>query len=228
MRILVVEDDAALADAISGSLRHHGYAVDVVGNGSQADHALKDEHFDLAILDIGLPGIDGFEVLRRLRQRKSVAPVLMLTARDATTDRVNGLNLGADDYLVKPFDMQELQARVRALLRRSTGAVDERLTFGPLVFQLDSRTVHVGAQRLELSGRETQILETLMKRAGNVVSKSVLMQRSYTWDDEVAPNAVEVQIHRLRKKLAPSGVEIQTVRGLGYLLQDAAHRANDS
>jgi len=227
MHVLVVEDDEVLADAISTQMRAMSFIVDTVHSGALADAALSTRGHDLVVLDIELPVLDGFEVLRRLRYRKDRVPVLILTARDAVHDRVRGLDLGADDYLVKPFDMQELQARVRALVRRNHGAGDSELRAGRLVFDLLGRNAMVEGQRLELSARETQLLELLLRRVGRVVSKSALLQGAYEWDEGVGPNAVEVQIHRLRRKLVEAGLEIRTVRGLGYLMkvQEAAGQA---
>jgi DNA-binding response OmpR family regulator len=219
MHVLVVEDDEVLADAISTQMRAMSFIVDTVHSGALADAALSAAGHDLVVLDIELPVLDGFEVLRRLRHRKDRVPVLILTARDAVHDRVRGLDLGADDYLVKPFDMQELQARVRALIRRNLGAGDSELRAGRLVFDLLGRNALIEGQRIDLSARETQLLELLLRRVGRVVSKSALLQGAYEWDEGVGPNAVEVQIHRLRRKLGEAGLEIRTVRGLGYLLQ---------
>jgi DNA-binding response OmpR family regulator len=219
MHVLVVEDDEVLADAISTQMRAMSFMVDKVHSGALADAALSTCPHDLVVLDIELPVLDGFEVLRRLRNRKDRVPVLILTARDAVHDRVRGLDLGADDYLVKPFDMQELQARVRALVRRNLGAGDSQLRVGRLVFDLLGRSALVEGRRIELSARETQLLELLLRRVGRVVSKSALLQGAYEWDEGVGPNAVEVQIHRLRRKLGEAGLEIRTIRGLGYLMK---------
>jgi two-component system OmpR family response regulator len=219
MHLLVVEDDEVLADAISKQLRRMQYAVDTVRSGGAADGALAHGAYDLVVLDIELPVLDGFEVLRRLRSRRSRMPVLILTARDAIHDRVRGLDLGADDYLVKPFDMQEFEARVRALIRRNIGAGEQELRVGRLTFNLLRRDVFVDGQWLQLPARELALLELLVQRVGRVVSKSALLQGAYEWDEEVGPNAIEVHIHRLRRKLFGAGVEIRTVRGLGYLLK---------
>ena len=217
MRILLVEDDKMLADAISRALVQSAYAVDVVDTGERADEALAAHTFDLAILDIGLPGLSGLEVLRRLRARKSVMPVMMLTAFDTLQDRVKGLDLGADDYLAKPFDLPELEARVRALLRRGSNATPY-LEHGLLRFDTVGRRVFYDKKPLELSPRELALLELLMMRTGRVVSKEQMVNHLYGWGDEVADNAVEVNVYRLRKKLEPLGCEIRTVRGMGYLM----------
>lgn len=217
MRILLVEDDKVLADALSRTLAQAAHAVDVVGTGEHADHALGLGIYDLAILDIGLPGLSGLEVLQRLRARKSTLPVLMLTALDSVQDRVRGLDLGADDYLAKPFDLPELEARVRALLRRSHNATPD-LELGLLRLDTVARRVFFDKRPLELSPRELAVLELLLMRAGRVVSKEQMVNHLYGWGDEVGDNAIEVNVYRLRKKLEPLGCEIRTVRGMGYLM----------
>jgi two-component system OmpR family response regulator len=219
MRVLLSEDDEILADGISKALRQAGFAVDHVASGVDADQALQSNNFDLLILDLGLPGIDGLEVLRRLRTRKQVLPVLILTARDRLQDRVSGLDFGADDYLTKPFDLPELEARVRALLRRGRVAADVEVVYGALRFDTVGRRVTVHDQQLELSARELAVLEILLQRGGKVVSKEQLIEHMYGWDEEVSHNAMEVNVHRLRKKLEAAGINIRTIRGLGYLLE---------
>ncbi|MBS4098473.1 MAG: response regulator transcription factor [Sulfuricella sp.] len=218
MRILIVEDDAVLADGLTRTLRQSGYAADCANNGEQADSALSNENYDVVILDLGLPGMDGLEVLRRLRTRKSTVPVLILTARDALDDRVRGLDLGADDYMVKPFDPPELEARLRALLRRGQASGGGELRIGELSFDAATRCARIGKQIIELSPRELSLLEVLMRRAGKVVGKEQLLEHLYTWDEEATSNAIEVLMHRLRRKLDQHGVIIRTVRGLGYML----------
>jgi two-component system OmpR family response regulator len=217
MRILLVEDDTVLADALARALVQSAHAVDIVGNGDEADAALALGRYDLAILDIGLPGISGLEVLQRLRARRSTMPVLMLTAMDTLEDRVRGLDAGADDYLAKPFDLPELEARVRALLRRGANATP-LLVQGRLSFDTVGRRVFHDKRALDLSPRELAVLELLMMRAGRVVSKEQMVNHVYGWGDEVAANAIEVNVYRLRKKLEPLGCEIRTVRGMGYLM----------
>jgi two-component system OmpR family response regulator len=219
MRLLLVEDDEILADGISKGLRQSGFAVDHVASGIDADLALSSNSFDLLILDLGLPGLDGLEVLRRLRARKQLLPVLVLTARDRLEDRVAGLDFGADDYLTKPFDLPELEARVRALMRRGRQAADVEVIYGPLRFDTVGRRVTANDQAIELSARELAVLEVLLQRGGSVVSKEQLIEHMYGWDEEVSHNAMEVNVHRLRKKLEPAGVNIRTIRGLGYLLE---------
>jgi DNA-binding response OmpR family regulator len=222
MRILVVEDDLILADGIANTLRANGHAVDGVATGPDADAALAGEEYELVILDIELPKFDGFEVLRRLRRRKSATPVLVLTARDSVHDRIHGLDLGADDYLTKPFEMGELEARIRALVRRSRGAADDRIDLGRLAIDVKGRRAFVEGRAVELSAREFAVLEVLGARAGRVVSKETLIATVYQWDREVSPNVMEIFVHRLRKKLQDAGVGIRTIRGLGYLLEREA------
>lgn len=219
MRILLVEDDKILSDTLAKALRQSGYALDAVTDGSAADTALAQDGFDLVILDLGLPGLDGTQVLKRLRARKSNIPVLILTARDSLSDRVSGLDIGADDYLTKPFDLLELEARIRALIRRRHGLSDTLITYGPLSYNSVDKCAMAHGQVLDLSAREIGLLEILLLRAGRVVSKEHLAESLYGWDEEVGENAIEVGIHRLRKKLEPAGVNIRTVRGLGYLLE---------
>lgn len=223
MRILVAEDDPILADGLARSLRQADYAVDSVATGDQTDHVLIAQNYDLVILDLGLPGVDGFEVLRRIRHRGSKVPVLVLTARDALDDRVRGLDLGADDYLTKPFDLPELEARVRALIRRGQSGGGSILAHGALKLDTVGRRATLDGTPLELSARELGVLEVLMHRSGRVVNKEQLAEQLYGWEEEVGTNAIEVYVHRLRRKLEPAGVTIRTIRGLGYLLEKPAH-----
>jgi two-component system OmpR family response regulator len=218
MRILIVEDDPVLGDGIERSLVCAGYRIDRVDSGTAGDAELAGQDYDLVILDLGLPGMDGLEVLRRLRRRGGRAPVLILTARDAVGDRVIGLDRGADDYLVKPFDLAELEARARALLRRSQFGAKPEISFGPLVFDSVGRRALVNGHALELSAREIGVLEVLLARSGRVVAKEHLAERLSRWGEEIGANAVEVYVHRLRRKLEPSGLVIRTIRGLGYLI----------
>jgi two-component system, OmpR family, response regulator len=222
MRILIVEDDAILADAISGELRKARYAVDWLASGGSADSALLSQDYDAVILDLGLPDMDGLEVLRRLRKRGKRVPILILTARDAVDDRVRGLDLGADDYLIKPVELQELAARMRAVVRRAQGAFDGQVAVGKLILDSAGRRVSMDGATMELSSREFAVLEILMMRKGRVVSKDALMQGLYESDQEVGVNAVEILVHRVRKKVQNTGVNIRTVRGLGYLLESTA------
>lgn len=219
MRILIVEDDPALADGLVRSLAQSGYAVDAANNGEQANSLLQNAVYDLAILDLGLPKIDGTEVLRRLRQRGGKTPVLVLTARDTLEDRVLGLDLGADDYMTKPFNLVELEARVRALIRRSQLGANAQMQCGNLKFDPTARRVWLGDNPLEMSAREIGVLEVMMLRQGKVVNKEQIMEALCNWDEDLGENAIEVYIHRLRKKLEFSGANIRTIRGLGYLLE---------
>jgi len=218
MRILIVEDDAILADGLMRAMKAASYATDLVTNGEDADNALMHEVHDLVILDLGLPRISGFEVLKRLRARKSEIPVLILTARGTLNDRIKGLDLGADDYLAKPFDIPELEARARALLRRVHSKRSNELCLGSLCFDIKARRVTVGGSPLEIPSREMSVLEILLRREGSVVSKEQILEGLCNWDEDVSDNAIEVYIHRLRKKLSNAGIIIRTVRGLGYLM----------
>jgi two-component system OmpR family response regulator len=216
MRILIAEDDSAIAEALRFSLRQAGYAVDVVTHGIAADEALKSEGFALLILDLGLPRLDGFEVLKRLRRHNPSLPVLLLSAREAPEEKVAGLDLGADDYLAKPFSVNELQARVRALLRRGAGVAAPTLHYGDLEYDTVGRVASCGGTTLPLSVHEAGVLEELLRRYGRVVSKAQLVEQLYSYDREVSHNAIEVYIHRLRKKLGATRVEVRTHYGRGY------------
>ncbi|HEU0202569.1 MAG TPA: response regulator transcription factor [Burkholderiaceae bacterium] len=222
MRILLVEDDQQLADATRRALQSQGWAVDVTARGEPVAASVRQDPYDLVILDVGLPGIDGFEVLRRLRAEGADVPVLMLTARDAIEDRVRGLEGGADDYLVKPFALPELVARVRVLARRRQARADDVLTFGQLRMDLQARRAFVGDAPLELSVREWSVLEFLLGRVGKVVAKEQIINAISGWDDSLSENAVEQYVSRLRTKIEPAGVQIRTVRGFGYLLEETA------
>ncbi len=218
MRILIAEDDAIIADGLARSLRQGGYAVDWAPNGLEADAALMTVVYDLLILDLGLPKLAGLEVLKRLRGRGAAVPVLILTALDGTGDRVKGLDLGADDYMVKPFELAELEARVRALTRRSAGTAPT-IQCGQLTYDQVGRVAQIEGQALDLSAREIGLLEVLLTRMGRLVSKDQLVDHLCGWGEEVSHNAIEVYVHRLRKKLEAGGVKIATVRGLGYCLE---------
>ena len=219
MRILIAEDDQVLADGLLRSLRAAGYAVDQVSTGSEANAALASNSFDLLILDLGLPKVHGLEVLRKLRSGGSALPVLILTAADSVEQRVKGLDLGADDFMAKPFSLQELEARVRALTRRGLGTAAVLLHHGPLSFDTAGRVAYLNNQMVELSARELGLLEVLLQRAGRLVSKDQLVERLCEWGEEVSNNAIEVYIHRLRKKIEKGPIRIATVRGLGYCLE---------
>ena len=216
MRILLVEDDPELGDGLTIGLRQAGFAVDWVKDGNSADLALQSETFDLLVLDLGLPRLSGMEVLTRARGRGQTLPVLILTARDATGDKVAGLDAGADDYLVKPIDLDELSARIRALTRRSAGRAVPVLIHGELALDPAAHSVTLGGQAVELSSREFSLLQLLLENAGRVLTRSQLEQSLYGWRDEPDSNALEVHIHHLRKKL---GSElIRTLRGVGYTI----------
>jgi len=216
MRILVVEDDSLLAQGLTRILSRAGHAVDQAENGLQADKALRTAPYELVVLDIGLPDIDGFEVLRRLRRRHAATNVLVLTARDAVEDRVHGLDLGADDYLTKPFSVTEFEARVRALLRRTSlpaGAV----SMGGLTVDVEAKRIRVNGTSIVLTVREWALLELFMARPGRVLSKEQIAQQLADYDAQLTPNAIEVYVSRLRAKIEAAGVRIRTVRGFGYL-----------
>lgn len=219
MRILLVEDHGPLADSLAQALRASGLTVDVLQDGIAADLALTDQDFNLVVLDVGLPRMDGFEVLARLRGRGNRVPVLMLTARSEVKDRVQGLNLGADDYLAKPFELTELEARVKALLRRSVLGGDHQQRCGPLIFDLNTSRFSLNGEPLSLTSREQAVLGVLIARLGRVMSKEQLASQVFGLDDEINPEAIEIYIHRLRRKLENSAVRIVTFRGLGYLLE---------
>ena len=218
-RILVVEDDAALARGVIALLKAAGHAADVAEDGETALMLAASEPYGLLILDIGLPDMSGFEVLKRLRARACKSPVLVLTARDQVSDRVSGLDLGADDYLLKPFDGDELAARVRALLRRTHGDPSPLVTIGALILDRSRATAEIAGRPLDLRRREWAVLDRLAARCGEIVPKERLISEIFSFDEAVAPNAIEVHIARLRRKLKPDGPTIRTLRGLGYMLE---------
>jgi DNA-binding response OmpR family regulator len=219
LRILLVEDDPALADTTTRALAAQGWAVDWSTRGEQVPMSVKQDPYDLVVLDIGLAGIDGFETLRRIRAQGSTTPVLMLTARDAVEDRVRGLEGGADDYLVKPFAITELVARARVLTRRANARSGDTLSLGRLRMDVSAKRLFAGDEALEISAREWSVLEYLLGRPGKVVSKEQILQGIAGWDETLSENAVEVYVSRLRGKLEPVGVRVRTVRGFGYLLE---------
>jgi len=220
MDVLLVEDDACLSDGIARILLGAGHAVEARATGSDALEATRCRRFDLMLLDIGLPGIDGYEVLRRLRSAQDATPVLVLTARDHINERVYGLDLGADDYLAKPFAMAELGARVRALLRRAQMRSLPSITHGPLSMDKAARRAYLAGEQLDLTAREWAVLEVLLQKVEKIVSKDSIINWVAGWDGELSPNAVEVYISRLRAKLEPAGIRIRTVRGFGYMLEE--------
>ena len=216
MRLLLVEDDNALGSGVRAGLRQEGYTIDWLTDGASALHALQTEEFDLAILDLGLPRLDGLQVLQQLRAGGSTLPVLVLTARDATEDRILGLDAGADDYLVKPFDLNELKARLRALLRRSAGRPQVLIEHNGVVLDPASQQVSYQGSPVALTPKEYQLLHELLSQPGKVITRERLVQTLYGWDEEAESNTLEVHIHNLRKKL--SSDLIRTVRGIGYLV----------
>lgn len=220
MRILVVEDDEALGNAMTQSLSHGGYAADLVGSVAAALHALSVEHFDALVLDLGLPDKDGYEVVRHLHRHGKSLPVLILTARDAVEDRVQGLDLGADDYVVKPVALPELHARLRALLRRAAGMGNPRFAIGGLELDTVGKQAYLKGQPLDLSAREWGVLEYLATHARRIVSKEQLIQAITGWEQELSANAIEAYVSRVRGKIEGSTILIRTVRGLGYLLEE--------
>jgi len=228
LRILITEDDAALAEALQFSLGQSGYAVDWVANGAAADNVLKDDVFGLLILDLGLPKLDGFEVLRRLRRHNASLPVLILSGREKPEEKVLGLDLGADDYLVKPFSLNELQARVRALLRRWQGAAGPVISYGDLNFDTVGRNATVAGRALPLSAHELGVLEILIHRYGRVVSKEQILEQLYNYDKDGSDNAIEVYVHRLRRKLEGSGLAVRTLYGRGYMLEQRQVSADNA
>ena len=215
MRILIVEDDIALANGVIQNLKQQGYSLDHFDQVSLALSACSHIHYDLIILDLGLPDADGLSFLATYRKKQS-SPVLILTARDSIEDKIKGLDLGADDYLLKPFDQDELQARIRALLRRSHGNATRTIEFGPLLLDLNSREVSFYNKAVSLSRRELNLLEVLLQNQGKVMSRFSLEQTLYSWDDDIESNALEVHIHNLRKKITKK--LIKTVRGVGYMV----------
>lgn len=216
MRLLLIEDDAMIGETVHDLLRDHQYAVDWIRDGEAADLALMAHDYDLVLLDLGLPRKDGLAVLRAARSRGQSVPVLIATARDAIAERIAGLDAGADDYVVKPYDFDELLARIRALLRRGSGRADPVYRYQNISINTVSREVLLDGQPVILSAREWAVLEALLARPGTILSRAQLEEKLFSWQDEVNSNAVEVYIHGLRKKLGAS--LIQTVRGVGYLL----------
>ena len=220
MRVLIVEDDKALADGLLRTLRQAGYAVDQAHDGELALRACREEHYDLVVLDVSLPGIDGLEVLRTLRKRQRAGSILFLTAHDLESDRVKGLDLGADDYVTKPFSLPELEARIRALIRRSQAVRSPRMRFGSLQIDTGARRAELNGDMLELTPREWGVLEYLLAHAGQVISKEQMLQALCSWDDTLIHNAIEVYVSRLRGKLQSANLKIRTVRGFGYIFED--------
>jgi two-component system OmpR family response regulator len=222
MAILLIEDDAVLADGLVHALGQSGYRVAPAATAAAAEKRLQTQNFDLIVLDLGLPDKDGLELLQNLRRQKTCVPILVLTARDSVQDRIEGIKQGADDYLVKPFELSELEARIHALLRRCYGGFGNETAVGPLTFDSQRRQVSVNGEPLALSLREYSVLELLLVQAGKVVSKEKIGQRLSFEGAAQTDNAIDIYIHRLRKHIEPYGIAIRTVRGLGYLLETAA------
>lgn len=221
MRVLVVEDDLHLAGSLTALLASSGYAVDCVHDGPSAEALARAEAFDLVVLDLNLPQMDGLAVLRAMRARGNAAAVMILTARGAAEERVRGLDLGADDYMAKPFDVREFEARVRSLLRRQAGLRSAVVTLGALTLDLTSRQFSLEGQVVDLPPRERALLEVLVMRAGKVVAKEAIVQSLTSLDDMLSDNAIEQYVSRLRRRLQPHGIGLRTVRGIGYLLEKA-------
>ena len=225
MRILLVEDDLPLAEALTTLLHGAGYALDVTHDGLSAETLIGAERFDLVILDLNLPEKDGLAVLRSLRGRKNLVPILILTARGEPSEKVAGLDLGADDYMVKPFDVSEFEARVRSILRRQAGLHASDVQIGPVRFDMASRRFHVGDEPLDLPARELALLELFFLRAGRVVGKEAIVQSLTSLDDSLSDNAIEQYVSRLRRRIAPYGLAMKTARGLGYFIEPAVDEA---
>jgi two-component system OmpR family response regulator len=228
MRILLVEDDHSIAEGICASLRHGGHAVDHATSGNLADAALRGSHYDMLVLDLGLPELDGSEVLRRLRGRGAHLPVLVITARDGLSERIRVLDLGADDYLVKPFALTEFEARVRALLRRASSQGTPELQLGRLRLNITGHRAWIDDAPLELTAREFGLLEALVLRADRITSRAQLIEALCDWDQELTDNGLDIAIHRLRRKLRGSGTGVRTIRGLGYLLEEMDENGSES
>lgn len=216
MRLLLVEDDPLIGDGIRAGLRQEDYSVDWFTEARTAEMALQSEQYDLMILDLGLPDKSGLDILKRLRSQGSELPVLILTARDAVSDRVAGLDTGADDYMLKPFDLDELSARLRALLRRSSGRASSEIVHGDIVLDPAAHSVSKGGDKVDISPREYAVLHLLLSNTGKVMSRGRLEEGLYSWDGEVESNAIEVYVHHLRKKLGAD--LIRTIRGVGYII----------
>jgi len=223
MNILLIEDDAVLADGLTHTLGNSGYSVSCATTGLAAERLVASQDFDLIVMDLGLPDLDGLQLLRRFRHRKLSLPILILTARDSVNDRIEGIEQGADDYLTKPFELRELEARIQALIRRCYGGFDHNIVIGRLTLDTRQHQILADNQPLILPARKHGMLEILMMQAGKVVAKERIAQRLSFDGEGLSDNAIEINIHRLRKRIEPYGVMIRTVRGLGYLLETANH-----
>ncbi len=218
MKILLIEDDEVIGDAVKTSLEKADYLVEWAKNGLEGEIALTDQHFEAIILDLGLPKKGGLEILKNLRSKKIKFPVLIISANENFDNKILGLDLGADDYLAKPFNLQELHARLRVVIRRNNQSSDNMIEFGPLSFDIKQRAFLIKGKELNLSKRELNLLEVFILKNNRSITKKALLEKLYGWDDEISENAIEVYIHRVRKKLNPFGIEIINRRGLGYSL----------
>jgi len=218
MKILLIEDDEVIGDAVKTSLEKADYLVEWAKNGLEGEIALTDQHFEAIILDLGLPKKGGLEILKNLRSKKIKFPVLIISANENFDNKILGLDLGADDYLAKPFNLQELHARLRVVIRRNNQSSDNMIEFGPLSFDIKQRAFLIKGKELNLSKRELNLLEVFILKNNRSITKESLLEKLYGWDDEISENAIEVYIHRVRKKLNPFGIEIINRRGLGYSL----------
>lgn len=218
MKILLIEDDEVIGDAVKTSLEKADYLVEWAKNGLEGEIALTDQHFEAIILDLGLPKKGGLEILKNLRSKKIKFPVLIISANENFDNKILGLDLGADDYLAKPFNLQELHARLRVVIRRNNQSSDNMIEFGPLSFDIKQRAFLIKGEELNLSKRELNLLEVFILKNNRSITKKALLEKLYGWDDEISENAIEVYIHRVRKKLNPFGIEIINRRGLGYSL----------
>lgn len=224
MRLLLVEDDELLGDGVKAGLNQYGYTVDWLKDGESAHHAVKSELFDLIVLDLGLPKLSGLGLLQNIRSEGVKTPVLILTARETIEDRVKGLDSGADDYLTKPFDLDELCARIRALIRRSTGRADSKIYYRNVILDPAAHNVYVDDEEVNFPRREFALLQKLLENSGQVLSREQLMQSIYGWEEDVDSNALEVHIHNLRKKLNANF--IRTIRGVGYMAEKENSKPN--
>jgi two-component system OmpR family response regulator len=218
MKLLLVEDDFVLGDALNESLKHKGFIVDWIRDGAMALSVIKTNHYDLVILDLGLPKLSGLEILKIARSKQIYIPIMVISARESTEDKIAGLNLGADDYLAKPFKFLELEARIQALLRRSQNNNRNVLTFGALEFDSVNNTFHLNNQPLDLSKKELDLLKLLITKTDSWQSKESIIEKIYTWDQDITPNAIEVIVHRLRNKFNDTNLSIINKRNLGYRL----------
>lgn len=228
MNILLIEDDSVLSDGLTHTLEKSGYTVYAAKSGRYAEQLLQAQDFDLIVLDLGLPDMDGLELLRKFRNQKVSLPIMILTARESINDRIDGIQQGADDYMTKPFELRELEARIHALIRRCYGGFSNTIVIGRLALNTENHQVMADGQLLALSARESAVLEILLLQAGKVVCKDRIAQRLSADGDSLADNAIEVYVHRIRKRIEPYEAVIRTVRGLGYLLETGANETTET